>query len=929
MTAPPLLKLIHFFAAGLSGDVAGEDILGGKGHSLAAMSKTGLPVPPGFTISTACCGAYFAGKRDSPVPPRLPAGLEDELAQALAWLEALTGSRFGAAPKPLFVAVRSGAAVSMPGMMDSVLNVGLSPELESCFASRDVFWTTYRDFVRHYGETVSGVPGNAFDGALVTGPASPQDQARAFLAAYRSATGRDLPTDPATMLRESVVAVFESWNSERAVRYRARNNVRGLAGTAVNVQAMFPSQHAGVLFTADPNNPAAQRMIIEAAPGLGEAIVLGKVEPDVFIVERPSLAMVEKRRPSEPRASASGAGLTDAQVAELARLGLRIEEYFGYPVDVEWGLSDGRFALLQSRRIRGLDVALDVPLARQDEIDRLKKRAAGRPRAVWVAHNLGETLAFPTPLTWDIIGGFMSRGFISLYTDLGFVPSANVRRDGLLVLVAGRIYADAERAAELFFGEFPLTYDLDHVTPDQLLGPPKTFDYERAGAAFLLKLPYHAWTMLRAGRTLRRAAGTCLDDFEKKKLPAFLDYVQRARAKDLAGLSEAQLLAELDERERVALNDFGRETLKPGFLANYYHSRLVASLELIVGPEEGMALANRLTGGLDGDKTVESNLALYRVARGEHTLEQFLKDFGHRAVNEFELSERRWREDSSYLLRTIEGYKRRDGVADKDGGCLAPAALHERQKAERKAAEARLSGLLQEKGASSLEEELRADLAGAQACLPYRETGKHYFMMAVALVRDVLEQLAERYDLGLDLYFLHRDELAAFPSRRDELRKQIAARRVRWQARQRLPVPDVLSSHDLDALGRDEEAPAATDKAFTGNGVAAGTGTGTARVVYSPHDAADLGAGYVLVCPSTDPGWAPLFVHARGLIVERGGMLSHGAIVARDFGIPAVVLKNACRLIPSGATVKVDGSHGRVEIVSDVAQFAKLRYRGG
>ena len=119
-----------------------------------------------------------------------------------------------------------------------------------------------------------------------------------------------------------------------------------------------------------------------------------------------------------------------------------------------------------------------------------------------------------------------------------------------------------------------------------------------------------------------------------------------------------------------------------------------------------------------------------------------------------------------------------------------------------------------------------------------------------------------------------------------------------------------------EALGRAEEPRAAQDGVMTGTGVAVGAGMGPARVLQSPNEAGDLGTGYILVCPTTDPGWAPLFVHAHGLIVERGGMLSHGAIVARDFGIPAVVLKDATRLIPNGAVVKVDGSRGRVEIVS-------------
>ena len=127
------------------------------------------------------------------------------------------------------------------------------------------------------------------------------------------------------------------------------------------------------------------------------------------------------------------------------------------------------------------------------------------------------------------------------------------------------------------------------------------------------------------------------------------------------------------------------------------------------------------------------------------------------------------------------------------------------------------------------------------------------------------------------------------------------------------PFVDLLRASDLEALGR-EEAPAAASDAYTGLGVASGVAAGRVRVLASPADAGDLGAGYVLVCPTTDPSWTPLFVNAAAIVVERGGMLSHGAIVARDFGIPAVVLHGATRLLSEGAAVKVDGNRGRVEL---------------
>ncbi len=893
---PPRLSFIHCFAPGAAEENPSKDALGGKGYSLVAMTRAGLPVPPGFVVETRCCAAYYAAGR------AWPAGLEDEIRKALAWLEAVTGRTLGRGPRPLTVAVRSGAAVSMPGMMDTVLNVGLRPELVEFHPDRERFFADLRDYVRSFGETVCGIAPAAFEGALSGGGAA-EEQARRALEAFRAAAGRPFPEDPWEMLAAAVSAVFDSWMSPRAVTYRERHDIRGLPGTAVTVMAMFPSERSGILFTQDPNRPEDGRIVIEASPGLGEAIVRGHLEPDAFRVDRASLRILERRVRTGREAC-----VTDAEVEELARLGLRVEEYFGAPVDVEWGIAEGRTVLLQGRPIRGLEVLRALPEVRREEIRRFAERAAGRPRAAWAIHNLSETLPAPTPLTWDIVGrGFMGNGFLRLYEDLGFVPSARVRREGFLDLIGGRIYADLERAAELFFGRFPMEYDVDGAArpAEVLAGRPTKFNIERAGAGFLLRLPYYVFLMVRAGRLLRRAARTGLRDLEVRVFPAFETWVRRSRERQLEDLTVGELLGELAERER-ALNDFGAEFLKPGFLAGYYHGRLAGTLELVLGPAEGGALAARLLSGLEGDTTVECNIALWRVARGERTLEEFLEEYGHRAVNELELAEPRWKEDPSYPRQRVEQYRRAGGPS--------PAELHERKKRERLEAEASLGDLLRSHGAGSLEEDVRADLAGAQRHVPWRERCKNAFVRAVALVREALEALAARWELGRDLYFLERAELERFPREREALEEALRERKRRWQALQRLPMPEVLRASDPEAIGR-EAPPAAGDGVFEGLGVAAGVGTGTARILRSPEEAGELTSGYVLVCPTTDPSWTPLFVHAAGLVVERGGMLSHGAIVARDFGIPAVVLPQATRLLPDGAAVRIDGSRGRVEIV--------------
>ena len=293
------------------------------------------------------------------------------------------------------------------------------------------------------------------------------------------------------------------------------------------------------------------------------------------------------------------------------------------------------------------------------------------------------------------------------------------------------------------------------------------------------------------------------------------------------------------------------------------------------------------------------------MARGKRTLDEFIEEYGHRAVEEMELSRPRWREDPSYVKQILGVYQ--------SPTATSPEELHKRNVERRQASERALPDALRRWGAGSLLEEITADLKDAQRLLPYRETGKHYLMMGYETIRLAIVELGERWGLGRDVFFLHREELAGFESRRKELEGVIAERRIRWQSGKRLEMTDVVDSQNLENLGVPRQYEAATE--LSGEPIAAGVATGTARIVYDPQKAADLTTDYVLVCPSTDPGWTALFVHAKALIVERGGVLSHGAIVARDFGIPAVVCPDATRRVPDRTQVRVDGNRGLITLL--------------
>ena len=250
------------------GDMTQKDLLGGKGANLAEMVRIGLPVPPGFTIATTACRQYL---HDGVFTE----SLQNEIADNLAQLEKELGKTFGGAENPLLVSVRSGAKFSMPGMMETVLNVGITPEVAQSLAQTSgnphFAWDSYRRFIEMYGKIVCDVHPEEFHKVQLRIMAQfeveniqslPVEGLKAladgFIKAIEAATGEEFPTDPREHLNRSIEAVFKSWNSERATLYRRRERIPSDLGTAVNIQSMVfgnlsDDSGTGVAFTRNPS----------------------------------------------------------------------------------------------------------------------------------------------------------------------------------------------------------------------------------------------------------------------------------------------------------------------------------------------------------------------------------------------------------------------------------------------------------------------------------------------------------------------------------------------------------------------------------------------------------------------------------------------------------------------------------------------------
>ena len=322
----------------------GRDLLGGKGAGLAEMTAIGLPVPAGFTVTTAACREYL--REDG----ELPEGLAGEIDEAVRRLEETTGKRFGDPSDPLLVSVRSGAAVSMPGMMDTILNLGLNDEavegLARATGNERFAYDAYRRLVQMYGDVVDGVDASRFEdelGALKQdrgvsddvdlGPDDLRELVGRFREIYREATGHDFPSDAREQLGRAVGAVFESWNTPRAQVYRRANAIPDDLGTAVNVvQMVFGNKGedsgTGVAFTRDPST---------GAQGIwGEFLVNAQGEDVVAGIRTPQpIAEMEARF-----------GPTFERLLETMA---RLEEHYREMQDIEFTVEEGTLYILQTR----------------------------------------------------------------------------------------------------------------------------------------------------------------------------------------------------------------------------------------------------------------------------------------------------------------------------------------------------------------------------------------------------------------------------------------------------------------------------------------------------------------------------------------------------------------------------------------------------
>ncbi|WP_433035567.1 rifamycin-inactivating phosphotransferase [Actinomycetospora sp. CA-053990] len=754
----------------------------------------------------------------------------------------------------------------------------------------------------------------------------------AAYAVRSSATSEDLPTasfagqhdtflnvvGPAAVL-EHVRACWASLFTERAVSYRLRHGVdHRTVHMAVVVQQMVSPDASGVLFTADPVTSNREVTTIEAVLGLGEALVSGLVSADSYTVREGEV--VERAIAAKERAVLGSPGggtreqaveeerrrrpaLTDAQAVGLAQLGRRIEAHFSRPQDVEWCLVDGEFRIVQSRPITTL---FPVPVAEDGEFHVY----------VSVGHQQMMTDAM-TPLglsVWQMttprpVAEAGGRLFVDVTPYLAspagrewFLEAAGrsdpLMRDALQTLVDRDAIAPAppEEGAGGPPGDGgPAMIDADPGLVEELIAASEA-------------------SVAAAARAIRTHHGPHLLDFiveDFQELRRLL-FDPRSRqvfttAMDAAWWIDEHLRAWLGEENAA-------DTLTQSVPNNVTSEMGLALLDVADVIRPHPEVVAYLRGVSDDD--FPDDLAGVAGGREAHdALCAYLDRYGMRCVGEIDISRPRWSERPAALLPAILG-----NVEN-----FEPGAGRRRFEQGRQEAWAKEQELLERLHAlpdgNRKAHEAKAMIDRLRTFIGYREYPKFAMVSRYAIYKRALVAEAER--LVRDGVLRDRDDIffLRFPEIRDAVRagrvddELIRERREAFVEYQALTPPRVLTSDGEAVAGAYRRAGPPAD-ALVGLPVSTGSVEGRARVVLDMSEA-DLVPGDILVTAFTDPSWSPLFVTIAGLITEVGGLMTHGAVVAREYGLPAVVgVEGATRRIRDRQRIRVDGTNGYVEILS-------------
>jgi pyruvate,water dikinase len=723
---------------------------------------------------------------------------------------------------------------------------------------------------------------------------------------------------PAAILQH-VSRCWASLFTERAVTYRLRNGLdHRKVHMAVVVQQMVFPQVAGILFTADPVTSNRKIASVEARFGLGEALVAGLVNADVYKVRdgdvvaravatkqlaiQASPAGGTREEPIEPERQEQPA-LTDAQVVRLAQLGRRIEEHFGQPQDIEWCLVDDDFQIVQSRPITTL---FPIPAA-GDRDDHVYISVGHQQMMTDPMKPLGLSVWQLTALRPMYEAG--GRLFVDVTQDL----ASPATRAGLLE-IAGRsdpLIGDALQTV-LDRGDFIPSLRDDVPSEPRTSGAPAPIETDPAIVASLIGRSQASIAALR--RDIRTKSGSALLDFilaDIQVLKGILSDPQSHKvimaAMEATWWLNEQMQTWLGERDAA-------DTLTRAVPQNVTSEMGLALLDVadVIRPHRDVVAFLQ---HVEDEDFLDEMAKLTGGREARDAIGAFLDKYGMRCVGEIDITRPRWSERPITLVPVILGNIK--NFEPGAGGRLFEQGRREAWKKEQ--------GLLERLRAlpdgERKAEETKRMIDRVRTFIGYREYPKYgmvsrYFVYKHALL-DEAERLVQAHVLREkeDIFYLAFQELHDVVRTNQVDEQLIRRRKEAFRSYEALTPPRVITSDGEVVAGayRRDHVPTG---ALVGLPVSAGAVEGRARVILDMAEA-DLEPGDILVTAHTDPSWSPLFVAITGLVTEVGGLMTHGAVIAREYGLPAVVgVEHATRLIRDRQRIRVDGTSGYVEILS-------------
>jgi phosphohistidine swiveling domain-containing protein len=869
-------------------DINARDLglVGGKGANLGEMTNAAFPVPPGFCLTTTAFQQFIA---DNPQA--------DALYARLASLNAADLENV----REVGEQVRQ-ALLEMPvpaEIADAIRQAWQEADAQAAYAVRS-------------SATAEDLPDASFAGQQDT---------------YLNIIGEEA-------LLDAVKRCWVSLFTDRAILYRVQNNFDHRdVQLSVVVQKMIMSEKSGTLFTVDPLTGHRHTLSMDASFGLGEALVSGLVTPDAYRVDKRTMTIIERqisekeiaiypeknggtRQETLDADKRNQAALTDEQILALAEMGTKVEAHYGSPQDIEWAISEGKVYLLQARPITSL-----FP------IDGLKSPDDSLHIYFSMGHQQNMTDAM-APL--------------SISTMQNIIPLGRKETGGSTVLVenAGRMFIDLTpilRHPILRKGMLNGVSMLDALAPQALqiaMQRPEfqqpnnlRFSFSTLKAAFgfigqlmdaLWKRDYTGFLPEVNGRISayneKTKSKLAQASSGKEQAEIMVDAFQSAyllllswAAPLIAGVATTRILPRLG-RNLLSAEELDALTL--GLPGN-----VVTEMNLALGDLADIARRSPELVNLFDNLGNDSALWLEKAAKLESStafmdaLELFLAEYGARGLSEIDLMAPKWYEEPISLLKVIASYLQKE------------AGSHRAQ--EQKLVEAR------EKATEKLLSRSRGLKKHLAKRLIYvmengsilREHHKFAVIQVLRVAKEMLKKMAaELVDADKllqpdDIYFLNWFELIQIWDAEPGKYTQVATERHKaFPSYQKMTPPLVITSDGETPIVKYEVADAPED-ALLGNPVSIGVYEGVVHIIHNPQTET-LEPGEILVAKFTDPGWTPLFINAGALIMEIGGAMTHGSVVAREYGIPAIVgVRDAMTKLKTGQYVRVDGNRGIVEVI--------------